>query len=158
MMKSVSLALMLLAGAPASAETVVVTADRMIDVLSGRLVANPVVTITDRRISAVSTGAAPAGAKVIALPGKTILPGLIDMHVHLDSSPRYGGYTGLQFTDSFWTAIGVQNARDMLVSGKRRPCCMPGIHWRTKDSGVTSDETWLPLPSSKSRSSAKSKK
>jgi imidazolonepropionase-like amidohydrolase len=102
---------------PASAETVIVTADRMIDVLAGRVVANPVVTITDGRISSVSTGAAPAGARVIALSGKTILPGLIDMHVHLDSNPRFGGYTGLQFTDSFWTAQGVQNARDMLDAG-----------------------------------------
>ncbi|HEV2569123.1 amidohydrolase family protein [Sphingomonas sp.] len=102
---------------PATPETVIVTADRMVDVLAGRVVPNPVVTITDGRITSVSTGTAPAGAKVVALPGKTILPGLIDMHVHLDSNPRFGGYTGLQFTDSFWTAQGVQNARDMLDAG-----------------------------------------
>ena len=52
----------------------------------------------------------------------------------------------------------IENACDMLASGKRRPCCFPGINWRTKDSDVTSDETWLPLPSSKSRSSARSTK
>ena len=52
----------------------------------------------------------------------------------------------------------VENACDMLASGKRRPCCMPGINWRTKDSDVTSDETWCPLPSSKSRSSPRSTK
>jgi Domain of unknown function (DUF1905)/Bacteriocin-protection, YdeI or OmpD-Associated len=52
----------------------------------------------------------------------------------------------------------IENACDMLASGKRRPCCMPGINWRRKDSDVTSDETWLPLPSSKSRSSAGSTK
>ena len=39
----------------------------------------------------------------------------------------------------------IENACDMLASGKRRPCCMPGINWRRKDSDVTSDETWLPL-------------
>jgi imidazolonepropionase-like amidohydrolase len=39
------------------------------------------------------------------------------MHVHLDSNPRYGGYSGLQFTDSFWIAQGVQNAQDMLQAG-----------------------------------------
>ncbi len=42
----------------------------------------------------------------------------------------------------------IENACDMLASGKRRPCCFPGINWRTKDY-VTSDETWLPLPNSK---------
>jgi hypothetical protein len=52
----------------------------------------------------------------------------------------------------------IQNACDMLASGKRRPCCMPGINWRRKDSDVTSDETWLSLPKSKSRSSARSTK
>jgi imidazolonepropionase-like amidohydrolase len=109
--------------APAAAETVVVTADRMVDVLAGRVVANPMITIVDGRIAKVET-ATPGSvviddpkARLIALPGKTILPGLIDMHVHLDSSPRYGGYTGLQFTDSFWVAQGVQNARDMLEAG-----------------------------------------
>jgi imidazolonepropionase-like amidohydrolase len=117
------LAALLLAGAaPAAAESVVVTADRMVDVLTGRVIEEPVVVITDGRIaSVVGRGGArpviPAGAKRIDLPGKTILPGLIDMHVHLDSNPRYGGYSGLQFTDMFWVAQGVQNARDMLEAG-----------------------------------------
>lgn len=105
---------------PASAETVVVTADRMIDVLAGRTVERPVVVITDGRIVSVGSEAPaglPADAKRVDLAGKTILPGLIDMHVHLDSNPRYGGYTGLQFTDMFWVAQGVQNVRDMLDAG-----------------------------------------
>ena len=45
----------------------------------------------------------------------------------------------------------VEMTCDMLASGKRRPCCFPGINWRRKDSDVTSEETWLPLPNSKSR-------
>lgn len=110
------------AAAPAFAESVVVTADRMIDVLGGKVIDEPVVVITDGRIaSVVGRGGArpviPAGARRIDLPGKTLLPGLIDMHVHLDSNPRYGGYSGLQFTDMFWVAQGVRNARDMLDAG-----------------------------------------
>jgi imidazolonepropionase-like amidohydrolase len=115
-------ALFLGAAVPASAETLVVTADRMVDVLAGKVVEEPVVVITDGRIAAIVSRNGgrpniPEGAKRIDLPGKTILPGLIDMHVHLDSNPRYGGYTGLQFTDTFWTAQGVQNAQDMLRAG-----------------------------------------
>jgi imidazolonepropionase-like amidohydrolase len=123
-MRKLLLAFLLLTSAAtrASAESVVVTADRMVDVLTGRVVEEPVVVITDGRIaSVVGRGGGrpiiPSGAKRIDLPGKTLLPGLIDMHVHLDSNPRYGGYTGLQFTDMFWVAQGVQNARDMLRAG-----------------------------------------
>ncbi|SMF64448.1 metal-dependent hydrolase family protein [Allosphingosinicella indica] len=107
---------------PALAETVVVTADRMLDVQTGRYVAEPVIVITDGRIAAVTARNGgrpniPEGAKRIDLPGKTILPGLIDMHVHLDANPNYGGYTGLQFTDQFWTVQGVGNATAMLDAG-----------------------------------------
>jgi imidazolonepropionase-like amidohydrolase len=111
-----------LAAAPASAESVVVTADRMVDVLAGKVVHEPVVVITDGRIaSVVGRGGArpviPAGAKRIDLPGKTLLPGLIDMHVHLDSPADIGGYRGLEYTDSFWAMTAVGNARAMLDAG-----------------------------------------
>jgi imidazolonepropionase-like amidohydrolase len=114
----------LMAAAPGSAwaASTVITADRMVDVLAGRMVEEPVIVVTDGRIvSVVGRGGArpviPQGATRIDLPGKTILPGLIDMHVHLDSNPLYGGYTSLQFTDMFWVAQGVRNARDMLEAG-----------------------------------------
>jgi imidazolonepropionase-like amidohydrolase len=105
--------------AAAQADTVVVTADRMIDVLAGRVVDRPQVTITDGRIAAVATqgAAVPAGARRVDLPGETLLPGLIDMHVHLTSDPRYGGYRGLEFTDNFWTVVGVANAKRTLEAG-----------------------------------------
>lgn len=123
-MRKILLAAFLLctAAAPASAESVVVTADRMIDVLTGRTVEEPVVVITDGRIaSVVGRGGArpviPAGARRIDLPGKTLLPGLIDMHVHLDSPADIGGYRGLEYTDSFWAMTAVGNARAMLDAG-----------------------------------------
>ena len=117
---SLAAALALLLVGTAEARTVVVTADHMIDVAAGKVVDRPLVIITDGRIAAVGTqGAlqAPAGAEVIDLKGETLLPGLIDMHVHLDSSPRYGGYSYLQFTDSFWAVIGVRHAHDTLYAG-----------------------------------------
>jgi imidazolonepropionase-like amidohydrolase len=47
----------------------------------------------------------------------TLLPGLIDMHVHLDSDPSYGGYTGYQFNDRFWSALTVPHAMKTLQAG-----------------------------------------
>ncbi len=103
----------------AHADTVVVTADRMIDVLAGRIVDHPQITIVDGRIAAVAAqgGALPAGARRVDLPGMTLLPGLIDMHTHITSDPRYGGYRGLEFTDNFWTVVGVANAKKTLEAG-----------------------------------------
>jgi imidazolonepropionase-like amidohydrolase len=106
--------------AGASARTVAVSADRMIDVLTGKTIERPVVVIVDGRISAVGPQdkvTVPAGAERIDLPGETLLPGLIDMHVHLDSSPLFGGYTYLQFTDSFWAVLGTKHAKDTLEAG-----------------------------------------
>jgi imidazolonepropionase-like amidohydrolase len=103
----------------ASADTVVVTADRMIDVIGGRVVDHPQVIITDGRISAVGTtnAALPAGARRVDLAGMTLLPGLIDMHTHITGDPRYGGYSGLEFTDNFWTVVGVAMAKKTLEGG-----------------------------------------
>ncbi len=111
-----------MAAGAASAKTVVVTAARLIDVDKGRAIDDPVIVITDGRIAAVTgRGGArpviPPAAERIDLPGKTLLPGLIDMHVHLDADARISGYRRLDYTDSFWQAVGVANARAMLAAG-----------------------------------------
>jgi imidazolonepropionase-like amidohydrolase len=51
------------------ADTVVVTADRMLDVIAGKVVDHPQVTITDGRITAVGSqgGVIPAGARRVDL-------------------------------------------------------------------------------------------
>ncbi|MBY0303444.1 MULTISPECIES: metal-dependent hydrolase family protein [Sphingomonas] len=99
-------------------ETVVVTAARMLDVQSGRMVDRPVVTVVDGKVTAVASGGAvPAGAKRIDLGDATIVPGLIDMHVHLTSLAEVGGYQALKYTDSFWGAVGVANAAKTLRAG-----------------------------------------
>jgi len=105
--------------ATARADTVVVTAGRMLDVVAGRTVEHPQITITDGRITAVSASSAsiPAGARHVDLPGMTLLPGLIDMHTHLTSDPHYSGYRYLEFTDNFWTVVGVSNAKKTLEAG-----------------------------------------
>jgi imidazolonepropionase-like amidohydrolase len=99
----------------------VLTAERMLDVRAGRLLDKPSILIRDGRIIEVaSNGArvnAPADAQHIDLPGMTLMPGLIDMHVHLDADPLYGGYSGLQFGDRFWSMLMVPHAERTLNAG-----------------------------------------
>src|SRR4051794_24010921 len=110
----------LLSAAPGAAVTVV-TADRMLDVTTGRYVERPAIVIgDDGRIQSITTWAQlkpQPGAKHIDLPGETLLPGLIDMHVHMNSLAEIGGYEGLKYTDSFWAAIGPYNARKDIDAG-----------------------------------------
>ncbi len=108
--------------APASAlaqDTTVLTAARMLDVRSGKLVDNPQLVIRDGRIAAVGRvgDAVPEGARRLDLPGMTLLPGLIDMHTHLDSDPTYGGYTYLEYNDRFWSMLAVKHAEATLQAG-----------------------------------------
>ena len=108
-----------LAALPVQAATVAVTADRMIDVATGARVERPLLVITEGRITRVGRqgDSLPEGAERVDLPGVTLVPGLIDMHVHITSSPLYGGYNSLLFTDSFWPAIGVAHAKSTLEAG-----------------------------------------
>ena len=114
----VALAATMLAGV-AEAKTVAVTADRLLDVKAGKYVEKPLIVIVDGRIASVGKAgdAVPAGAERVDLAGVTLLPGLIDMHVHLTSAGKYGGYRPYEFTDSFWTAVGVANAKTTLEAG-----------------------------------------
>lgn len=103
----------------AVADVVVVTADHMIDVNSGRTVDRPQITIQDGRIQSIGTQGAPVAsdARRVDLGHVTLMPGFIDMHVHLTSDPSLGGYKSLAFTDNFWTVVGVANAKKTLEAG-----------------------------------------
>ena len=97
-----------------------ITAARMVDVETGKRVVQPLIGVRDGRIISVAdrrTATLPAGAKLVDLGDKTLLPGLIDMHVHIDGLAEIGGYNSLQYTDSFWAMVAVKNARDMLHAG-----------------------------------------
>ncbi len=39
------------------------------------------------------------------------------MHVHLTADPTFSGYRGLEFTDNFWTVVGVANAKRTVEAG-----------------------------------------
>ncbi len=130
----------------AHAETVYVTADRLLDVERGRYVEAPLIRIDDGKVAEISRGAPPAGAEVIDLAGRTILPGLIDMHVHLDGRPEYGGYSSLQFTDRFWTVLGVENARRMLKAGFTTVRNVGADDYNVNGLDQAIEEGWVPGP------------
>ncbi|CAN5489230.1 Xaa-Pro dipeptidase [soil metagenome] len=106
-------------GAAMATEVTAVRAARLLDVATGKYIENPQVIITDGRITAVGKAgdALPAGAKLVEAPGATLLPGLIDMHVHLDSVAEIGGYNSLQYSDAFWSVVQTRNAKVTLEAG-----------------------------------------
>lgn len=113
-------AIVAFAATPAAAGPVFVTAARMIDPATGRAVANPALLIDGGKV--VSAGSAltmkpPAGATVIDLGAKTILPGLIDMHTHLIGDASLAGYNALGQARDSAAIHGVANAKKTLDAG-----------------------------------------
>ncbi|TRW17128.1 metal-dependent hydrolase family protein [Glacieibacterium frigidum] len=106
------LPLALLIAAPALADTVVIRAARVIVDAADKPRGPSSVVVTDGRI--VSVGAAdaavPAGARVIDLGNVTLMPGLIDAHVHLTSTPGAPLVNEARETDEHSVAMGLHNA------------------------------------------------
>jgi imidazolonepropionase-like amidohydrolase len=129
-------ALLALASAgAAAAETVALTADRLIDGRSARALADAVVLVEGDRIVAVGDRSIiPAGAEVIDLPGTTLMPGMINAHdhplmyahdyqnAHLQSSSAYKALMGLAGAQrqllAGWTAIRVAGDADVAYAAQ----------------------------------------
>ena len=113
----------LLAFAPglAAQETIVLKASRMIDPRREAPIEEAVVVVRGDRIEAAGTASAvtvPAGARVLDLSGYTILPGLMDCHVHITGTPGDGGDTQkLRETPAHDAIRGVAHARITLEAG-----------------------------------------
>src|SRR5262245_40957994 len=104
---------------PSSPPRVVVHAGRLLDVKSGRWSLNQNIVIEAGKIARVEAGAAPTGpgATLIDLQNASVLPGLIDAHVHLTLKPSSFGYEILGISEARQTLIGAANAQRTLRAG-----------------------------------------
>jgi imidazolonepropionase-like amidohydrolase len=124
-------ALLLLAvGLAARAQPVVIRAGRLVDPATGTASTGQQILIEGGVIRAVGASiVSPAGAQVVDLSDRTVLPGLMDAHTHLCLTMTTQGGKGLNEllqrllgstlleTNARRALVGAKNARDMLESG-----------------------------------------
>jgi imidazolonepropionase-like amidohydrolase len=100
------------------APTIVLHAARLLDIESGAIITPGEVLVQGDRIAAA--GAAvnhPAGAQIIDLGDTTLLPGLIDAHVHLFLHPGAEDLQTVQESVPQRTILATLAARDDLMAG-----------------------------------------
>src|SRR5271169_2865556 len=103
---------------PATSHAIVLHASRLLDIKNGRIVKPGEVLVQGERIVEVgSTVKRPAGAEVIDLGDRTLMPGLIDAHVHLFLHPGAEDLQTVQESVPQRTIMAVLAARDDLMAG-----------------------------------------
>jgi imidazolonepropionase-like amidohydrolase len=137
-MRSISAVLTLIVFAgigQAVAEPVALIAERVIDGVGDRARTNTVVVVDGERIVAVGDRSViPAGAKVIELPGQTLMPGFINCHehplmyaddyqnAHLQASSAYKALMGLAALQrqllAGWTTVRVMGDADVFYANQ----------------------------------------
>jgi len=108
-----------LAAAPALADTTVVHAGNVIADADSQPTGPATITVTDGRIVSIERGwnAAPAGAETVRLEGMTVVPGLIDLHVHLTGDPGGDFWKDAVEPEEWGVVVGAKNAAKTLRAG-----------------------------------------
>lgn len=103
----------------AGAKTTIIYAGRVITDAAKPAQGPSTITVTDDRIAAIIADRAepPAGAEVVDLGDRTLLPGLIDLHVHLTGDPGSDYRSEAVDPDEWGVVVGVKNARITLRAG-----------------------------------------
>jgi len=97
-----------------------IRAGRLVDPASGKVLTDQIILVQGGKIltrGGVDAVKIPPGAAVIDLSHSTVLPGLIDVHVHLTANPENGGPNGLTISTAREAVDGVANARRTLLAG-----------------------------------------
>ena len=102
----------------ASPHPIVLHAARMLDIKAGRIVSPAEILVEGDRIAEVgSTVKHPDGAEVIDLGDRTLLPGLIDAHIHLFLHPGAEDLQTVQESVPERTITATLAAREDLMAG-----------------------------------------
>ena len=104
---------------PLLADTTVIQAERVIVAPDAPPLGRSTITVTDGRIVSIAEGWQDGadGATLVQLPGKTVLPGLIDLHVHLTGDPG-GDFWREAVEPAEWgVVVGAKNARLTALAG-----------------------------------------
>ena len=119
LMSLVLLARFAAAQAPAaSPRPIVLHAARMLDIKAGRIVSPAEILVEgDRIVEVGSTVKHPDGAEVIDLGDRTLLPGLIDAHIHLFLHPGAEDLQTVQESVPERTITATLAAREDLMAG-----------------------------------------
>ncbi len=103
---------------PAPSAPIVLHAARLLDVKTGRIVKPGEILVQGERIVEVGSSVKrPAGAEVIDLGDRTLLPGLIDAHIHLFLHPGAEDLQTVQESVPQRTITATLAARDDLMAG-----------------------------------------
>jgi imidazolonepropionase-like amidohydrolase len=103
---------------PAPKHAVVLHAARLLDIDSGKIISPGEVLVQDDRITEVGPSVnRPPGAEVIDLGDSTLLPGLVDVHVHLFLHPGAEDLQTVEESVPQRTIIATLAARDDLMAG-----------------------------------------
>jgi len=101
-------------------EVKVIKGGRLIDGTGAEPIEGATVIIEGSKIKAVGKGIEiPRGAKVIDASGKTVMPGLIDSHMHFYGfqADGYGGFEGAARPRELALIKAIQDAKNLLAAG-----------------------------------------
>ena len=105
--------------APALADTTVIHAGALVVDAESQPRGPSTITVTDGKIVSVADGftAAPAQAVTVDLKDKTVVPGMVDLHVHLTGDPGGDFWKGAVEPDEWDVVVGAKNARLTALAG-----------------------------------------
>ncbi|HAU21448.1 MAG TPA: amidohydrolase family protein [Erythrobacter sp.] len=108
-----------LVASPVLADTTIIHASSVIPDASGEASGPATITITDGQIVSIDDGwlPTPKGATMVYLEGKTVLPGMIDLHTHLSGDPSGEFWRYAVNSPEWYTLVGAKNARLTALAG-----------------------------------------